>query len=507
MSSAVLIQQASGDARMMLELSADRHAAYCDKHRLTYWPVLGDVQFSRAPHWNKIALVRHALALGFETVVWLDADTLIVRDDEDIRSALNGGGPLALARHPTPGINGTPTHWNSGVMVMRNTARTREFFDAVWQAGPHGEHHWHEQARMLLLLPKFPDLVQQLDDRWNSTDCLTDVPNPVIKAWHGAGRGAIVHIFEELLKLGAADSRIRSLGASFVNSENCGERSVRCIENIPPYPKTFRGRGIVIGGGGLQHFPGAWVCIHQLRRLGCTLPIQLWYLGDEEMDERMRRLIAPLNVACVDARHVARRHPARILRGWELKPFALLHSSYREVLLLDADNVPIVNPEFLFDTPQFRETGAVFWPDQDRMSPARFAWKAFGVRYRDEPEIDGGQILLDKEKSWRPLWLTMWFNEYSDYFYRHVWGDKDTFRFAWHRLEQKFSMPNFPLQKLEDTFCQHDFDGRRVFQHRLNDKWDLRRDSKRIAGFLFEEECLADLARLRVLWDGKVQKP
>src|SRR5215218_1809934 len=79
MSSTVLIQQASGYAHLMLELCVGRHAAYCAKHCITYWPVFGDVQSSRTPHWNKILLIQHALALGFETVIWMDADTLILR--------------------------------------------------------------------------------------------------------------------------------------------------------------------------------------------------------------------------------------------------------------------------------------------------------------------------------------------------------------------------------------------------------------------------------------------
>jgi len=489
----------------MLELSVARHAAYCAKHNITYWPVLGDVQFERAPHWNKITLVRHALALGFEIVVWLDADTLIVRDDEDIRTALNGGGPLALAQHPSPGFNGSPTHWNSGVMVMRNTPRTREFFDAVWEAGPHGDHHWHEQARMLLLLPQFPDLLQRLDDKWNSTICLTDVPNPVVRAWHGAGRGAVDFIFEELRRLGAADARVMSIAEAFVNSDNVLQRTANFIETIPPYPNHFEGRGIVICGGGVGFFTCAWICIRQLRRLGCTLPIQLWHLGQRELNERMTALVVPLGVECVDAYEVRERYPARILLGWELKPYALLHCPFREVLLIDADNVPVVNPEFLFDTLPFREKGAVFWPDHGRMKETRRAWKIFGVPFRDEPEFDAGQILLEKEKSWRALCLTMWFNEYSDFFYHHVWGDKDTYRFAWHRLGQKFAMPPHSIQKLEGTMCQHDFDGRRIFQHRNNDKWNFRKGNKRIEGFLFEDECLADLARLHDLWDGKIQ--
>jgi hypothetical protein len=244
-----------------------------------------------------------------------------------------------------------------------------------------------------------------------------------------------------------------------------------------------------------------------LRRVGCTLPIQLWYLGPREVNEHMRSLLAPLGVECVDGRALRARHPARILNGWELKAYAMLHCPFREVLLLDSDNVAVVNPEFLFETPQYRETGAVFWPDHNHMGPERSAWSVFNVPYRDEYEFESGQILVNKEQCWRSLKLAMWFNEYSDCFYHHVYGDKDTFRFAWHRIGQKFSMPPFPIGDLPETMCQHDFQGRVIFQHRNMDKWNFVRENKRIPGFQFEDECLADVARLRTLWDGIIQKP
>ncbi len=504
MSRAVLIQQATGDSRPLLELSAGRHAAYCQRHRITYWPVIGDLQFGRHTRWSKIALVCRALEAGFETVTWLDADTLIVRNEVDIRAALHDGGPLALALHPSPGLNGSPTHWNTGVMVMRNMPRTREFFAAVWERSPLDGHPWQDQARILALLPEFPELLQRLDDRWNSTVGLTDVDNPVIKAWHGFGRVALSSMYAELKRLGAVDARVAAAGEQFVHLDNAVARAARFIETIPPCPDTFDGRGLVICGGGVAYFTCAWVCVHQLRRLGCTLPIQLWHLGPEELDEPMRALLAPLGVECVDAHAVRLRHPARVLNGWELKPYALLHSPFREVLLLDSDNVPVVNPEFLFDTPQFRAAGAIFWPDYGRMKEDHSAWRIFDVPFRDESEFESGQILLHKPRCWRALNLAMWFNEYSDFFHQHVWGDKDTFRFAWHRLGQEFAMPPFPIHPLQDTMCQHDFAGRRIFQHRNLDKWNFHHENQRIAGFLFEDECRADLARLRQLWDGKI---
>lgn len=281
--------------------------------------------------------------------------------------------------------------------------------------------------------------------------------------------------------------------------------SEQFIASIPPYPGNFTGRGIVICGGGVTYFTCAWVCIRMLRRLGCSLPIQLWHLGARELDARMAALIAPFQVTCVDATEVRKRQPARILNGWELKPYSLLHSPFKEILLLDADNVVITNPEFLFETPQFLQTGAIFWPDLGRLGPNRPIWELCGVPFGDEPEFESGQLVVDKERCWRPLSLAMWYNEHSDFYYRFVHGDKETFHLAFRRLRQPYAMPPFPVQHLDGVvMCQHDFQGRRVFQHRNLSKWRLFADNQNIADFWNEGECLTYLAELRGLWDGRI---
>ena len=142
------------------------------------------------------------------------------------------------------------------------------------------------------------------------------------------------------------------------------------IAAIPPVPAAFSGRGIILCGGGLRYFPGVWITLKMLRRLGCTLPVEIWHLGKKECEPRMRELTDPLGARWVDAEEVRQRHPARCLAGWELKAYALLHSPFKEVLLLDADNLPVINPEFLFDTPEFKRTGAILWPDQVDLLPS-----------------------------------------------------------------------------------------------------------------------------------------
>ena len=262
------------------------------------------------------------------------------------------------------------------------------------------------------------------------------------------------------------------------------------------------GRGIVICGGGSRYFTCAWVCINRLRALGCRLPIELWHLGGAELDGTMRGLIEPLGVRCVDAFRWRRRHPMRRLNGWELKAYALVHSAFDEVLLLDADNVPVRDPTFLFESAPYRATGALFWPDYATKPGPAILWRALGIRRPAEPEFESGQILVDKRRCGKALALALWFNAHSDFFYRHIHGDKETFHLAFRRLGQSYGLIRHPVRALEGTMCQHDPDGNRLFQHRNGDKWNLRLNNRRVPDFWHEEECRRAVVRLRGLWDG-----
>ena len=45
------------------------------------------------------------------------------------------------------------------------------------------------------------------------------------------------------------------------------------------------------------------------------------------------------------------------------------------MLALDADNFPIRDPEYLFESGGYRETGAIFWPDVGRTAHTSVIWK------------------------------------------------------------------------------------------------------------------------------------
>jgi ADP-heptose:LPS heptosyltransferase len=276
------------------------------------------------------------------------------------------------------------------------------------------------------------------------------------------------------------------------------------LAGAPRRPAGYRGRGIVICGGGARCFANAWVCLNALRRLGCRLPIQVWHLGRQEMDPAMERLLAPLSVECVDASKLLRQHPVRRIGAWELKPYAVLFSPFREVMLLDADNVPARDPTFLFDLQPFRDSGAVFWPDFGRSRKAEAIWRSCGLDVPAEPEFESGQLLVDKRRCWPALRLALWFNEHSDFYYQYLHGDKDTFSLAFRRLQTDYRLVPHAPEAFPGGMYQHDFEGRRLFQHRNFAKWTLMRHNSLIPGFQDEAICLADLERLRQCWDGRL---
>jgi len=267
------------------------------------------------------------------------------------------------------------------------------------------------------------------------------------------------------------------------------------------YPNLrFSKRGIVICGGGVRYFTCAWVCINILRKLGCNLPIQLWHLGQAEMTQEMRNFIEPLGVETVDAYILRRDFPARILNGWELKPYAIIYCPFEEVLSMDADNICVKNPEYLFSIREFVETGAVFWPDFSHLKPTNPIWAICDIPYQDEPEFETGQILVNKSICWGALNLTMFMNEHSDFYYWYIHGDKETFHMAFKRLGQTYAMPSRRILPLPGTMCQHDFSGERIFQHRNMAKWNLFEPINRISDFWLEKGCYKSLAVLQFLW-------
>lgn len=255
------------------------------------------------------------------------------------------------------------------------------------------------------------------------------------------------------------------------------------VSHIRPYPGNFSDRGIVMCIGGLSYYTCGLITIRILRQIGCTLPIEAWYKGNELSDEVIDEL-GGYNVVCRDFNEVD--HAG--LSGVALKPLAVLKSRFKEICFIDSDNICIKDPASLFDLPGYRQYGAVFWPDYWKTGAENPIWKIVKHRYKEGPEQESGQLLIDKERCWREINLSVHFNSLSHIYHKILWGDKDTFRFAWMALKTPFAMIEKELatcgyrdngQFLGTTMVQHDPHGNIYFLHRNLLKWDITKPHER----------------------------
>lgn len=250
----------------------------------------------------------------------------------------------------------------------------------------------------------------------------------------------------------------------------------RLLEQEFTVPSYKYEKGIVIGAGGAKYFGCGFACFYILRKLGCSLPIEFWYLDEYEMDNKMKEVCEAFGISYINATQYCKDNnlDPRILNGWELKAFSTLHSNFKETLYLDADNIPAQDPTYLFYEPEYLELGAIFWPD---LPPSRRAewlphicWHNVGIDYIDEPDFETGQYLINKEKCYKELQLTMWMNEHSDWFYKFVYGDKSTFHLAWRKCKSDYAITSKPAGWRRPCILQYDLKNHLVFQHACQGK-------------------------------------
>ncbi|RLN53817.1 hypothetical protein BBP00_00009189 [Phytophthora kernoviae] len=219
--------------------------------------------------------------------------------------------------------------------------------------------------------------------------------------------------------------------------------------------------------------------------MGCTLPVELWYMRSETDPSHpiLRELTGKYDVfmrEILDPR----------AKKFYTKTYAVFYSAFDQVLLLDADNFAVRDPTYLFETPEFKNTGAIFWPDFWRpkktifnIQPTSFVWDVFDLDAVDMFEQESGQVLIDRSVHQKALNVLMYyaFNPGTFERLRLAWGDKDLFRFAWLKTKSSFHMiktpPGSAGLKLPDVniFCgvtmvQHDPDRGIVFLHRNQEK-------------------------------------
>jgi len=230
-------------------------------------------------------------------------------------------------------------------------------------------------------------------------------------------------------------------------------------------------RGIVFTAGGPVYFLNAYINVCLLRELGCTLPVEWFYLGAEMRPEWIEAAGA---VSGVRLRNLGgdRAVNTKDGGGWQSKIEAILQSDFADVLFLDADCFPLRDPAYLFDHAFFRGTGAVLWPDP-------YCWSASGRRHLKElygvdvpaRQVESGQMMFNKGQCLEGLLRVQALNRDSAGTYRHVYGDKDTFLIGLLQAGAAFRVNPHPVEGIQGGMLQKDFEGAGMFCHLTGGKF------------------------------------
>jgi hypothetical protein len=115
---------------------------------------------ARTARWMKFSLLRNALS-DYSIAVWLDADVMIRRTDEDVADNLHPDGFQALSLEQVPSEK--RTNPNTGVWVMRSCQKAFDFLDAAEAAGEQ-PGKWMDQAAVMKALDW--EMGEDHDYRW-----------------------------------------------------------------------------------------------------------------------------------------------------------------------------------------------------------------------------------------------------------------------------------------------------------------------------------------------------
>ncbi len=258
--------------------------------------------------------------------------------------------------------------------------------------------------------------------------------------------------------------------------------------------------GIVVCAGGFRNVEcaGGLMWVRELERRGGlgSMPVEWYYVGDEEVPPAVRKLIEDRvgNIRFVDCEKLYDNPD--LLRGFPIKPFALTITSFRQAILLDSDCISVRHPSEMFASRFYRAHGNTFWPDyanRGTLSNAVLNETVLGffetagipISKADHRllgslwESESGQVLVDRTRFASALDAAWTLNEHS-VTYKYAYGDKDLFALGFlldGKLSQYAQVPVSPFS-FTNSHGLHEAMGQRnpdrpdevAFVHRTHQK-------------------------------------
>ena len=235
--------------------------------------------------------------------------------------------------------------------------------------------------------------------------------------------------FVDLLKMSDADiEAMKQAHMGFVSTIISGDHILVYAQGT---------RGIVTTAGG-YYLPVMVISLRMLRRTGSTLPVEVFLMDHSEYESEICDVLASLNAKCVILSKIVNATPHSVeITRFQLKIFAMIFSTFEEILFLDADSFPLQDPEVLFESELFKEKGMITWPDFWHSTVSEIYYTVTSL-IRPSTSLrassEAGEILISKKSHTETLLLAAYYNYFGPTHYYPLLsqgapgeGDKETF--------------------------------------------------------------------------------
>ncbi|EEQ89790.1 alpha-1,2-mannosyltransferase [Blastomyces dermatitidis ER-3] len=220
-----------------------------------------------------------------------------------------------------------------------------------------------------------------------------------------------------------------------------------------------RGTRGIVSAATSKYLPTLLISLRMLRQSGTRFPVEVFVASKDDYDATICEDVLPtLNANCIVMSDILGAHTNYNLERYWLKTFAILFSSFEQVLWLDADCFPLHDAIELFQSTPFTEIGLVTWPDFWVSSASPYFYNITShpeESLSERASTNGRQLLISKKTHAKTLLLASYYNYYGPTHYHRLLtqggpgeGDKESFLAAASILNQPFYAVREPIRSI-----------------------------------------------------------
>lgn len=270
------------------------------------------------------------------------------------------------------------------------------------------------------------------------------------------------HARPDVMWMNEADlSRMKSAHSNFIKD----------IQSTPARLAYVPGTKGIIATASEHFLATLTVSLSMLRKTGSDLPVEVFLdKPTPYAEDYCFNILRPLNAQCRFLLDIFIAGEAGIdPHSYQFKIFSIIFSSFESVLLLDSDAWPVVQPDPLFHSLPFIDSGLILWPDFWYSSESPYLFEIAKIDkippLNVRPSTDSGMLLYNKAKHSLSLMLATYYNYYGPEYYYHLHSqggpgeaDKETYAWAATAMDEDF----YFVKQTVGSLGRHDSSGEYV---------------------------------------------